>query len=139
MIVVDTVGGNVVADGLVTRMSDEVEFDVRVPTMGVFELFIIDTVIEPESPAKTDTVHAKENAVVVQVPAGLVDADPGTTDNGSRTLSVATPATGENERANIGIRVIAIPMIPILLLVNWIFNQSPRVIFIPITSNCRLS
>ena len=51
MTVVDTVGGNVVGAGSFTMTSGEVEFDVRAATIGVLELFIMETCIEPESPA----------------------------------------------------------------------------------------
>ena len=51
MTVVDTVGGNVVGAGSFTTTSGEVEFDDSVATIGVLELFIMDTCTEPESPA----------------------------------------------------------------------------------------
>ena len=115
---VAVVGGNVVGAGLFTMTSGEVEFDVRVATIGVLELFIMDTCTEPESPAKSDIVQTKEKVVVVQVPAGLVNTDPDTTVNGSSILSVDVPTIGENERVTIGIKVKSMPKMPIRRLVN---------------------
>src|SRR5947209_7208208 len=108
-------GASVAGTGFTIVITELVEFEVIVATMGELELLKTETDIVPESPGKADRVQAKVNIVVVQTPPGVMVAE--VTARGSRSFTVAMPTMGEYESpTTIGMStsVKTMPRMPIL-------------------------